>query len=111
MSKYTLRDCVAYNKTHPTFEVPPWELIGRMEPGMHAKLVFEYGGRVERMWVKITSKNGKYNFKGTLANQPAMFLPHVIDFGDVVEFHGSHICQYLGEEISETDHEAPATKE
>lgn len=106
-AKYTLRDVVAYNKKHPTFEVPPWELIGRMEPGMHAKCVFEAGGQTERMWVLITEKNGQYNFKGTLANTPAMIRKSILNFGDPVEFHGSHICQYLAEEISEKNHDAP----
>ncbi|KEZ51602.1 DUF2185 domain-containing protein [Metabacillus indicus] len=83
------------NKESPyTFYVPSSEVLDKLVVDDYVKLIFvtekaeDDGYRGERMWVQITSINGK-KFKGKLDNEPHR-LP--LEIGDVVSFGVENIC-------------------
>ena len=65
-----------------------------LQPGDHAKLVFDQGEGGERMWVRITSVNdGKY--RGVLANNPVLVD---LRLGRRVTFEPRHVVGALRKE-------------
>jgi hypothetical protein len=95
---------VAMNQEHPkTFEIPPERVRQNVKIGDYVKLIFEiavpqseqFGGSSgERMWVKVTGKQGGY-YLGTLANQPLSFdQTDALKFGDRIVFLPEHVIRF-----------------
>ncbi len=90
--KNQLVDCRLRNLQHPlTFHIPTLEQIEALQPGDFVKLIFEDR---ERMWVKITSREGD-EFTGVLNNDPV-----IVDMkcGDKVLFYSRHIASIWSDE-------------
>lgn len=100
-----LESGVESNRDHPeTFWIPSADEKAALRPGDDVRLMWSVRrSHGERMWVRITQRNGD-EFTGTLENWPVMaYLRH----GDRVRFQADHIIDYLPAE--DEGSEAPAT--
>lgn len=100
-----LESGVESSRDHPeTFWIPSADEKAALRPGDDVRLMWSVRrSHGERMWVRITQRNGD-EFTGTLENWPVMaYLRH----GDLVRFQADHIIDYLSAEDEES--EAPAT--
>lgn len=90
MNKYKLVDGVELNGKHPkTFQIPSEHDKANFRVDDFIKLGFiELGKPTERMWVKITERNGD-SFTGTLDNVPVQL--QTVKYEDVVQFEAKHI--------------------
>jgi uncharacterized protein YegJ (DUF2314 family) len=112
MAEIKLVDGREMARQHPdTLEVPSVADLDELQVGDHARLIFETNTTEpltqdpqirqrqqtigapsgERMWVKITKRDGD-QFTGTLLNDPA-FIDGLI-YGDEVHFSTEHIVDF-----------------
>lgn len=89
----------ALHRKHPaTFRIHPRADRATIPVGGFAKLLFRNpnrsGPEAERMWVRVTGRNGggrsKTRYTGTLANTPLYIDP--LHEGDPVEFGPEHVA-------------------
>lgn len=94
---YRLEDCRRQAKRHPqTFTAPPAAHLAPLKAGSLVQLIFlaasgpnAIGCGGERMWVRITSRDGD-DFVGELRNTPATLGG--LGFGDEVRFEARHVA-------------------
>ncbi len=66
------------NERPESFKIPSRDVRDNLNAGMLAKLIFEFedpdlrkdGIEAERMWVKVTGRDGSGYYKGVLDNDP-----------------------------------------
>lgn len=95
-TEFYLEDAVRLNRESPrTFLIPSKEEIDNLEISSLVKLIFvmkqpqKDGCRAERMWVKITEKQGDI-FEGVLNNDP--YFLKTIKYGDKISFRRENIA-------------------
>ena len=87
---YTLVDVEErQQKYSETFWIPSKEDRENLQPGDHAKLIFDNGIQPERMWVLIDTATEK-RYIGWLDNNP---IVADLEHGDVVEFEAKHVVE------------------
>lgn len=91
---YKIASGVEKHRASPdTFWIPSDDDKAGIQVGDYAKMIFnsDDGGSNERMWVKVTARDGD-SFKGTLANKP-YGLP--LKYGADIEFGPDNIIEIL----------------
>lgn len=87
-----------------TFYKPSREIIGRVAPRQHVKIIFRFvsddpdAPAAERMWVIVDAGDGQGGFRGRLDNVPKFIRD--LKIGDTLEFASPHI---INTEHDETD--------
>jgi hypothetical protein len=90
---YTLENVEEINREHPqTFHIHSEHVRSNLQIGQYAKLIFLIDGWAERMWVRITKREGG-KYWGDLDN--AALDPSLPDLGSEVVFGKEHVADYL----------------
>lgn len=90
---YVLHSGVERARAAPdTFWLPSDDAKAAVGIGQYVKLIFGDDDGAERMWVKVTARDGDC-LRGTLANNPYALAG--LKHGDEVEFGPDHIIQIL----------------
>ena len=84
---YTLNDYTV--APAPTFGLPSDNERKAVKVGDIVKLVFNFDGIGERMWVEVMDIDGEGKFSGSLANTP--LYRSSLTLGSVVKFEWFHI--------------------
>ena len=93
---YVLASGIERHERSPeSFWIPSPDEKSAIQPGDYVKLIFVQGDenpRVERMWVKVTSREGD-SLRGTLANVPYALTE--LKYNTEIVFETDHIIAIL----------------
>jgi hypothetical protein len=100
---YYLEDAVWMSQHRDDVNPPAKEIRENLMVGTYVKLFFRFAaanadrrdGEVERMWVRVTSRDEDDNYMGILENDPVH--DQVLSCGDSIHFHPLHVMEVLME--------------